>query len=64
VALEEVLEKQLQAEEALDAFLDFSDLAMGEFSPARANGRVVAQAVEEQLDLVESETHFTGETDE
>ena len=50
-ALEEMLEKRFQTEGTLDTVVDFADLAVSKFFPARANGGVVAQAVEEKFDF-------------
>ena len=63
-ALEEMLQKRLQAQRTRDAFIELGNLVMSEFFPARADGGIVTQAVEEKFDLVESEPHFPGEADE
>jgi len=60
-ALEEMLEERFQTEGTLDGVVDFADLAVSEFSPARADGRVVAQSMEEEFDFAQGEAHFTGE---
>ena len=44
--------------------MDFGELAGGEFFPAWADGRVVAEAAEEKFNFGEGETHFGRETDE
>jgi len=44
--------------------LDFVEFAGGEFFPARADGGVVAEAAEEELDFGEGEAHVGGEADE
>jgi hypothetical protein len=44
--------------------LNFAELACGEFFPARADGRVVPEAAEEELDLAECEAHVAGKADE
>jgi hypothetical protein len=49
--VEEMLKERLQAEGAGDGLIDFVELASGEFFPARAYRRVVAQAVQEELDF-------------
>jgi len=59
-----ILEKSFEPEPAGDAGFDFGELAGGEFFPARADGGVVAEAVEEELDLGKGEAHFACETDE
>jgi len=63
MALEESLKEGLQAEGADKVLIDFAELAGGEFFPARADRGVVAQAVQEELDFAEGETHFSGEAD-
>ena len=62
--MEKALEKRFELERAGDVLLDFAKLATGEFFPARADGRVVTEAAEEELDFAEGEAHFGGETDE
>ena len=64
VASEEMLEERFQAGGTLYRFINFVDLAVGEFFPAWADRGVVAQAVEKESDLAEGEAHFAGETDE
>jgi hypothetical protein len=44
--------------------IDFDELASGEFFPARTDRSVVAEAVEEELDFGEGETHFGGKANE
>jgi len=63
-AVQEMLEKGFQAERALETLIDLGDLPMRELFPARADGGVVAKAVEEELDLAEGEIHVAGEADE
>jgi len=43
---------------------DFDEFPRGEFFPARADGDVVAETVEEELDFGKRETHVGGEADE
>jgi hypothetical protein len=62
--MEEALEKGFELERAGDILLDFDEFSGGEFFPARADGRIVPEAAEEQLDFVEGEAHFGGEADE
>jgi len=59
-----VLEKSFEAKPAREAGFDFGELSGGEFFPARADGSVVAEAVEEELDFGEGETHFAREANE
>jgi hypothetical protein len=59
-----MLKEGFQAERTLEVFLDLGDLAMGQFFPTRADGGAFAEAVEEKLDLTESEVHLAGEADE
>ena len=63
-AAEEALEEGFEFERTVDGLIDFGELAGGEFFPAGADGSVVAEAAEEELDLAEGETHFSGEADE
>jgi hypothetical protein len=64
VAAEEALEKRFELERTGDVLIHFGELSGREFCPARADGGVVAETAEEELDIRESETHFTGEADE
>ena len=63
-ATEEVAQERFQTEGALEAFFNFEDFAMGEFFPTGSDGRIVAEAVEEEFDFGEGEAHVAGETDE
>ncbi len=45
------MQERFQTEGALEAFFNFEDFAMGEFFPTGSDGRIVAEAVEEELDL-------------
>ena len=63
-AMLKILEKSFEAEPAGDAGFDFGELSGGEFFPARADGGIVAEAVEEELNFGKGETHFAGEADE
>jgi hypothetical protein len=64
MAVQEMLEKGFQAERALETLIDLGDLPMRELFPARADRRVVAKAMKEELDLAESEIHLACEADE
>ncbi len=64
MAPQQVLEKVFEAEGTLDIVFDFDEFAMGKFFPAGANGSFCAKALEEELDFVEREIHFSGEADE
>ena len=59
-----LLEKGFETEGAGDAGFDLGEFSGGELFPARADGSVVAEAVEEELDFREGEAHFSGEADE
>jgi hypothetical protein len=59
-----MLEKRFQTDRTLDTVVDLADLAVSEFFPAGADGGIVAQAVQEEFDLVEGKSHFTGEADQ
>lgn len=63
-AMLKILQKSFEAKRASDAGFDFGELAGGEFFPARADGSVVAEAVEEEFDFGERKTHFAGKTNE
>ena len=63
-AMEEMFEERFEAKRALDVVLHLRDLAMSEFSPARADGSVFPQAGEEELDFAEGKAHVAGEADE
>ena len=45
-------------------FPEVHDLASSEFFPARADGRIFANATEEDADFAERETHFAGKPNE
>jgi len=62
--VEEALEEGFELEGTDDTLLDFVEFAGGEFFPARADGGVVAEAAEEELDFGEGEAHVGGEADE
>ena len=63
-AAKEGLEEGFEFEGAVDGLIDFEELTVGEFFPARANWCVVAEAAEEELDFGEGEAHVGGEADE
>jgi len=63
-AMEEMFEERFEAMRALDVVLHLRDLAMSEFSPARADGSVFPQAGEEELDFAEGKAHVAGEADQ
>jgi len=64
MAILKLLEKGFETEGTGDAGFDFGELSGGELFPARADGSVVTEAAEEELDFREGETHFSGEADE
>jgi len=64
VAALKAMEERLELEEAGDVLLDFGKFPGGEFFPARSDGRVVAEAIEEELDFGQGETHITGKADQ
>jgi hypothetical protein len=63
-AMEKALKKGFELDRAGDILLDFDEFPGGEFFPALADGSVVAETAEEELDFGERETHFGGEADE
>lgn len=64
VAMQKVFEERFQAARAADALVDFLDLAVREFFPARPNRGVVPQTVEKHFDLAQRESHLAGKADE
>lgn len=63
-AAEEAPEEGFELKGAGDILFDFGEFAGGEFFPARADGGVIAEAAEEELDFGEGEAHVGGETDQ
>jgi hypothetical protein len=63
-AMKQVREERFKAEGTPDVVFDFGDFAGSESFPARADGSVVAETVEEELDLAEGEAHVGGEADQ
>ena len=63
-AAEKTLKQSFQAEPAGDAGFNFGEFLCGEFFPARADGSVVAQAAEEELDFGKGKIHFSREANE
>src|SRR5713101_5217783 len=59
-----MVEERFQTEGTLDSVVDFTDFAVSEFFPARADGCVVAQSVKEMFDFAQGEAHFAGEADQ
>lgn len=64
MAAAEALQEPFEFEGAGDVLFDFGELPGGEFFPARADGSIVAEAAEEELDFGEGKSHFAGEADE
>jgi len=64
VAAEEALKEGFEFEGAGDVLIDFDEFAGGKFFPAGADGSVIAEAAEEELDFVEGEAHVGGKADE
>jgi len=63
-AVEETPEELLHAAGPGDALLHFGDFASSELFPARADGSVVAEAVEKESCFAEGEAQLPGEADE
>jgi hypothetical protein len=63
VAAAEALEERLKFAGTGDVLFDFGKLAGGEFFPAGADGRIVAEAAEEELDFSKCEAHVAGKAD-
>lgn len=64
MAAQKPLKERLKFERAGNVLFNFDEFPGGEFFPARADGDVVAEAVEEELDFSECEAHVGGETDQ
>jgi hypothetical protein len=64
MAAVETLEEGFESERARDVLFHFDEFAGGEFFPAGADGSVVTEAAEEELDFGEGEAHVAGEADE
>jgi|SRR5260370_13028009 hypothetical protein len=62
--MQKVFEERSQAPRALDAPLDFLNLSVREFFPARPDWGVVPQAIEKNFDLAQRESHLAGKADE
>ena len=62
--MQKVFEERFQAARAADALVDFLDLSVREFFPARPDWRVVSQPVEKNLDLAQRESHLASKADE
>jgi hypothetical protein len=60
----EALQERFEFEGACDVLIDFGELPGGEFFPARADGSIVTEAAEEELDFGEGKAHAAGKTDE
>ena len=63
-AMEKALEQRLETEGAGDTGLDFDELSGGELFPPRADGRIVAEAAEEESDFGKREAHVAGKANE
>jgi hypothetical protein len=63
IAAEQGLEKGLEFAGTRDGLIDFAYFFGGELSPAGADGSIVAEAAEEELDFGEGEAHVAGEAD-
>jgi hypothetical protein len=64
VATQKVFEERFQTAGAADALVDFLDLSVREFFPARPDWRVIPQPVEKNSDLAQRESHLSGKADE
>ena len=64
VAVAQASQERFELKRPGDVLVDFDEFASGEFSPARADGSVVAEAAEEELDFGEGKAHVTGEADQ
>lgn len=63
-AVREALHQFFEAAGAGDELTQVDDFASGKFFPARADGRGLANAAQEDANFVEGEAHFSGELDE
>jgi hypothetical protein len=64
MAAQQALEQGFELEGAGDVSIDLDEFPGSEFFPAGPDGGVISEAAEEELDLAECETHFSGEVDE
>jgi len=64
VAAKEALKEGFEFEGAGDVLIDFDEFSCGELFPARADGGVITEPAEEELDFGEGEAHVGGEADE
>jgi hypothetical protein len=64
VAAKEALNEEFEFEGAGDVLIDFDEFPGGKFFPAGADGGVITEPVEEELDFGEGEAHVGGEADE
>jgi hypothetical protein len=62
--MEKALEKGFELEGVGDILLDFAKLPRGEFFPSGADGRVIPETVEEELDFAEGEAHIGGKANQ
>jgi len=63
MAAVETLQKRLEFEGTGDVLFDVDKFASRELFPAGADGNVVAETAEEELDFREGESHVAGEAD-
>jgi len=63
-AVQEVFEERFQAPRSPDVPLDFLNLSVGEFFPARPDWRVIPQPIEKNLYLAQRESHLARKADE
>lgn len=64
MAVAKTLQERFEFERASNVLFDFDEFARRELFPAGADGSVVAEAAEEQLDFGEGEAHVAGKADQ
>jgi hypothetical protein len=64
VAVQEALKEGFQSKGTGDVLFDLREFSGGEFFPARADGRIVAETVEKEFDFGKGEAHVASEADE
>ena len=62
--MEQILEKDFQAERAGDRVFNLGEFLCGQFFPARADRNIIPKPAEEELDFGEGEIHLAGEANQ
>jgi hypothetical protein len=59
-----MFEERFQAAEAADGLVDFLDLSVREFFPARPDWGIILQPIEKNFDLAQRKSHLARKADE